>query len=353
MDDFKQTTLQQCTHELCARLTNVLTAPIIQGIRSIFEESWLLCQQTQEPGKYLMTFQNLLSRVPKWNENIIETEVKRIVEQSGCQYLEDLITCVHIIQLKTLTAVRVASKMKKIDIDIPKLEQFIHRVYIFTARKLYSNVYLFERHLEIGPNGDTLLVQKNSREVELIVTDCILNAVRESIPIEDILRAYMDESVHVEEEVIIGPPPTVETEPSYVSRSIFSDTDSPVEGLRNTQRLNIENIDDQPVKKTLTFNQVDSVVIDKDDLAMLEKPVNNLSILNSAMPSQSLEAAPIVEDALQRLHGFGTHFPNSTEAPKLSSLDGVIELDKSLKPFQLSTYPNSDSLLELDDIEIL
>ena len=35
-----------------------------------------------------MTFQNLLSRIPKWNAVIIETERKRIIERSGCNYLE-------------------------------------------------------------------------------------------------------------------------------------------------------------------------------------------------------------------------------------------------------------------------
>jgi hypothetical protein len=43
-------------------------------------------------------------------------------------------------------------------------------------------------------------MQKQHRELELIIQECILNAVRESIPIESILRAYMDETV--EEEVI-------------------------------------------------------------------------------------------------------------------------------------------------------
>ena len=72
---------------------------------------------------------------------------KRIEVVSGCKYLEDLITCVHIIQLKALTCIRVGLKQKKIDIDIPSIDKFIHKVYINVARKLYSNVYLFEQDL--------------------------------------------------------------------------------------------------------------------------------------------------------------------------------------------------------------
>jgi hypothetical protein len=144
--------------------------------------------------KYLMTFQNLISRIPKWNAQIIETERKRICEKSGCTYLEDLVTCVHIIQLKILTAMRVGQKQKKIDINIPKLDDFIHKTYINVARKLYKNVYLFETNIP------PLTIQKHYRELEIIVQECILNTLRESIPVESILKAYMDETV--EEDVI-------------------------------------------------------------------------------------------------------------------------------------------------------
>ena len=92
-----------------------------------------------------MTFQNLLSRVPSWNQTIIDDECKRIVEKSRCKYLNDLLTCIHIIQLKVLTNVRVCKNQKQVDIDIPKLESYIHKVYINIARKLYKNIFFLKR----------------------------------------------------------------------------------------------------------------------------------------------------------------------------------------------------------------
>ena len=91
---------------------------------SIFDEAYKLCLVNREKEKYLMTFQNLLSRIPKWNEELISNEVERITNNSGCGYLEDLITCVHVVQLKALTCIRVGQKQKKVDIDIPKLNDF-------------------------------------------------------------------------------------------------------------------------------------------------------------------------------------------------------------------------------------
>ena len=145
MDDFVISNLHESRNEWCSRLVSVFTPVVIEGVRSIFNESWKMCLDNDEASKYLMTFQNLLSRVPKWNNIIVEEERKRIVERSGCDYLEDLITCVHIIQLKVLTCIRVGNKQKKIDISIPKLDVFVHKVYIHVARKVYMNVYLFEK----------------------------------------------------------------------------------------------------------------------------------------------------------------------------------------------------------------
>ena len=195
MDDFSVTSLSESKNEWCARLLNILTPTITQGLKSIFDEAWKLCIDNKETDKYLMTFQNFLTRVPKWNQTIIDNEKTRIIETSGCTYLEELVTCVHIIQLKALTCVRVGSKQKKIDINVPSISDFIHKIYIHVARKIYTNIYLFEKN--IAP----LQTQKNNREIEITIKECILNAIRDSVPVENILRAYMDETEEQDVEV--------------------------------------------------------------------------------------------------------------------------------------------------------
>ena len=253
MDDFVISNLNESRNEWCSRLVSIFTPLVIEGVRSIFNESWKLCLDNDEVNKYLMTFQNLLSRVPKWNNEIIEEERKRIVERSGCNYLEDLITCVHVIQLKVLTCIRVGNKQKKIDISIPKLDSFIHKVYINSARKIYSNVYLFEKN--ISP----LQMQKNNRELELIVQECILMAIRDSIPTESIIKAYMDEAIEQEEEIIIEniEDPEADKEPikdeKEKKETVSEDELPPVVP-------SIKNVDDEVVTTRLTFNNMDKVL---------------------------------------------------------------------------------------------
>ena len=274
MDDFVISNLYESRNEWCSRLVSIFTPLVIDGIRSIFNEAWKLCVDTDELNKYLMTFQNLLSRIPKWNEFIIEQERKRIIEKSGCNYLEDLITCVHIIQLKVLTCIRVGNKQKKIDISIPKLDSFIHKVYIHVARKLYTNIYLFEK------NVTPLQSQKNNRELEIIIQECILTAIRESIPTEDIIKAYMDESIEQEEEVVIEniEEPVLEKEgdsDSSTSNSNESDINtnqSVSEPAAPPMVPSIKNIDENPTITRLSFNDYDSVMNQEDQVETVNAP---------------------------------------------------------------------------------
>lgn len=247
MDDYSLSSLSESKNEWCSRLVNTLTPAIIEGLRSIFNESLQLCLENEEEDKYLMTFQTFLSRIPQWNENIIKTERERIEKTTNCGYLEELITCVHIIQLKALTCVRVGHKQKKVDIDIPSSDAFVHKVYINAARKIYTNIYLFEK--DIPP----LNVQKNNRELELIIKECILNSVRDTMPVDKILMAYMDETeeedVVVEEKIIHEElkepekPPEVslkKTEDKEPSKEEAKTTEPVVKKLEETKPIVVE-----------------------------------------------------------------------------------------------------------------
>ena len=192
MDDYNLSLLIESKNEWCSRLVNLLTPCIFDGLKSIYNESIKICKEEDEMDKYLMTYQNLLTAIPNWSQEIINKEVENIINKTKCDYIDDLITCVHIAHLKSLTTTRVGTQQKKIDIDIPNLSNFIHKIYINTARKIYSNIYLYEI------NQIPLQKQKNNREIEYIIKECILNTIRDNIPIEQILRAYIDETEETE-----------------------------------------------------------------------------------------------------------------------------------------------------------
>lgn len=286
MDDFVLANLNESRNEWCSRLVAILCPFMMEGIKSIFNEAWKISVDSNEVEKYLMTFQNLLCRVPKWNAALVDEEIKRIIEKSGCNYLEDLITCVHVIQLKVLTCVRVGTRQKKIDISIPKLQDFIHKAYINVASKVYRNAYLFDKH------ASPLQQQKYNREFEVIVEECILKTIRDSIPTEAIVRAYLDESVEQEEEVIMEnavPEPVLETDTSndganatHLNKPI--ETKPIVEEPPLPTVPTISNITEEPVVTRLTFDDVDHAITDegKEEKIPAPKDIDRLEEISVA-----------------------------------------------------------------------
>jgi len=331
MDDFVLSNLHEARNEWCSRLVSIFTPLVVEGVKSIFNEAWKLCLETDEISKYLMTFQNLLARIPKWNSVIVEEERKRIIERSGCNYLEDLITCVHIIQLKVLTSIRVGNKQKKIDIAIPKLDSFIHKVYIHVARKVYSNVYLFEKNIS------SLGIQKNMRELEIIVQECILTAIRDSIPTEEIIRAYMDESVEHEEEVIIEnmDEPVLESSPEIPNKPEYTAAPEEYTAPEETPYTvpTITDLNDSPVLTRLKFNDYDSVYNENNEIDTISAPksLERLEEISTERAIQrKLEEEEDLEDKI-KIH--------TDTIP----LDGFEQLDQDMY---------DDNIL-LDDIEEL
>jgi hypothetical protein len=320
MDDFNVSSLYESKNEWGARLVTILTPLIIEGYKSIFDEAIKLCKENNEIDKYLMTFQNFISRIPKWNPTIIEQEKNRICEKSGCSYLEDLVTCVHIIQLKILTAIRVGNKQKKIDITIPKLDDFIHKIYINVARKVYKNVYLFE--INIQP----LQIQKHNRELEIIVQECILNTLRDNIPVEAILKAYMDETVEenvieeIKEEII-------NTEYKENSDSQNKNTSIPDENQR---------IDQEQGK--IKFNDIDLTIDTNNNQGTIEAP-KTFDRLDELSKIRSLQRKLESDDEDENIR------LNISEQPvELNELDVHV-----IDPPDLNLLPD----LLIDDIEVL
>jgi hypothetical protein len=337
MDDFVISNLHESRNEWCGRLVSIFTPLLTEGIQSIFDEAWKMCLENDEASKYLMTFQNLLSRVPKWNSVIIEEEKQRIIDRSGCGYLEDLITCVHIIQLKVLTCIRVGNKQKKIDISIPKLDHFIHKVYVHVARKLYMNVYLYEKNLT------ALQKQKNMRELELLIQECILVTIRESVPTEEIIRAYMDESEEQEEEVFIEQvkdPVLEKQETKTADETTQETTEEDKEEIPVVP--SVKNMDEEKVVTRLSFNDNDNVLDENDNVQNVEAP-KTLERLEEISTTRALERK------LAEQEDEDSDDERITISTEDANLTGFESLDE---PTQLSNTRADENAIKLDIEEL-
>jgi hypothetical protein len=171
------------TKQLCV----FLVPAYFQFFTELLEKAKLA--MTNEPKKALWQFQNYLNEIHDWNMNKVNNEIHTILVNSGCDYLEDLLTAVFIAHTKVLTAIRLSSNNKKVEINIPKVEHFLFKVLCETSKLLWSSTYLFRD----GISG--IEKQQNYRNIEQLINEGILQAVRSLVPVKSILRDFVNTDV--------------------------------------------------------------------------------------------------------------------------------------------------------------
>ena len=223
-----------------------------------------------EPKKSLWQFQNFLNEIHDWNMERVNNEIHTIHTNSGCDYLEDLLTAVFIAHTKVLTAIRLSANQKKVEINIPKVEHFLFKVLCETSKLLWSSTYLFRD----GIPG--IEKQQNYRNIETILNEGILQAVRSLVPVKSILKDFVnhqddgeedsDEETEKKTESLDVPPPvslTSELEAIPFSEPKEAPKEAPKEQPKeqpNEAKESIEPptivIDDKP---TVRFGEFDAV----------------------------------------------------------------------------------------------
>jgi hypothetical protein len=327
MDDYTLSNIIDTKNELCAQLMYTLTPCFIEGLRSIFNEAYCVCVENDELSKYLMTFQNFLNNIPKWSSEIVENEKQRIITSSACNYLEDLISCVYINRLKSLTTTRVGLQQKKINIDIPDLNKFIHKAYINIARKVYVNIYLFEK--DIKP----LQIQKNNRELEVLIKECILNTIRESIPIEQILRMYLDETQ--ETDVVVEE-----------KKEIVPDKEAIEKNKKEKEKKELEKIKretQETLKKESKANLTKSIINANKDLNSENSENSENSVLSS---STSLNNSKTKLTSITSNTSLETKEDSDNESIANSDNQSVISSD-----YESETESNANYTLKIDTLK--
>lgn len=165
--------------QLCSYLTPAYFNFYLDLLEKAKEES------KEEPKKYLWHFQNLLAAVEDWNMERVTREVNNIitvVARHGCDFIEDLLTAVFIAHTKVLTAIRLNSKQKKVQITVPKIDHFLFKVFCECSRLLWENAYLWR------DNVGGMEKQQNYRQIQVLIENGIKAAIRVLVPVKSLLK---------------------------------------------------------------------------------------------------------------------------------------------------------------------
>ena len=190
-------------------LTRVLVPHVADGFWSIYENAKTACERNGQPEKTLQTFQNLLTSVPKWNEQTLDKEVDRIITVSKCDYIEDLLLGVFVSYIRAFASLQQSEATQvNIEFDRPSLSKFIQTFYTVSARKCWSQAYLF-----LTMNVPSTQQAKNRRDIETMLEATVGEVIDGFIPWREISRAYFQSP---REEPVRSVPPPVTFAPPQV-----------------------------------------------------------------------------------------------------------------------------------------
>ena len=182
----KQMNSEFVKQSLRENLARTLVPHVADGLWSIYDSAKSACERNRQPEKTLQTFQNLLTRIPAWSEEILTKEVDRILTASKCDYIEDLLLGVFVSYIRAFAALQQADAAHvQIDFDRPSLSKFIHAFYKLSARKSWSAAYLFKT---IGVTSEQQA--RNRRDIEAMLETALSETIDGFIPWRDISKAY-------------------------------------------------------------------------------------------------------------------------------------------------------------------
>ncbi len=195
--------------EARSEYTKQLATFIVPSLVGWFQALWH--RNSFDKQRCLSLFQSECEEIARWNQDRIHDEVRVLIERSGCDYMEELMTAVFIAHTKVLTAVRLSAQQKKLSITVPKLDHFIHRIFREAARNYWKSPFLFM------DGGGVVDRQKNVLQIEALATEAITTAVRSLLPVKQILKDYLEggdnEEIEDDEAEVVSAPLVTEEEP--------------------------------------------------------------------------------------------------------------------------------------------
>jgi hypothetical protein len=167
-------------------LSRVLIPHVADGLWSIYDNAKVACIRNKQPGETLKTFQNLLTRVPQWTDEVLDTEVARIEKASKCEYMDDLLLGVFVSYIRAFATLQQSEEAHvKVEFDRPSLSKFIFTLYKAAARKSWSNAYLFKT-IEVSSEQQS----RNRRDIETMMGSTLDEVIDSFIPWKEISKAY-------------------------------------------------------------------------------------------------------------------------------------------------------------------
>lgn len=137
-----------------------------------------LYAETTEAGssKVWLRFQAKMKQIPLWNSTLVETHAAAI--EAKYPYLADLIAAAFVAYVKVMSSIKLRDDKPNIRLKLPTNPAFVHKAFVNVARDFYNAPQL----------GHTTNAYQGMRSA-------IEKTIRDMLPIQDILKAYLGNTV--------------------------------------------------------------------------------------------------------------------------------------------------------------
>lgn len=276
MSDTLVAAKQEYTQQLC----DLLNPLIYNGFKSI----WKKCKDNNKMS--LKTFQEKLTSVPIWNQDIIDNEYSRIIKETDCKWLDKLIEAVFLSNVKVLSTIRIG-KIKTINIKVPETKKFIHHCYIEAARRLWQDPYLIDDREDYLTFSE---IKRNEKRMHLTLSEAIEKTISKSIPIQNILESYLNDiETDSEDEDRIEPQPDLS--------DISEEENEDLNQNENENKNENENLNENLNENTQEQN------LNNSDIFMTEPQTENVeNRLPESYPRLEVSDGNNVEDAVENFN---------------------------------------------------
>lgn len=168
--------LVEAERKYMAKLVNAMAPVMTTAFFDLFQEAKKLSQGR----KVLLQYQALLKEVQNWNNTIVKQHTDNIIKT--CSMFPNLLAAVFVILVKVMSAVKITSESKKLNIKLPTNDVFVHSCYIAVAKSLYDDPYLMV---------DEMSEMDRRSGLHTRISKAVHEVVEDFVPIQQILDTYI------------------------------------------------------------------------------------------------------------------------------------------------------------------
>ena len=168
--------LVEAERKFMIKLCNAMTPVMIDAFYDMYKKA----VEVSKGRQTLIHYQTLLQEVPHWNNTIVKQHADAIIK--SCSMFPNLLAAVFVISVKIMSAVRISSDSKKINIKLPSNDVFVHSCYIAAAKSLYEDPYVIV---------DKMSDQDRRIKMAARFNELIKEVIDDFIPVQQILDTYI------------------------------------------------------------------------------------------------------------------------------------------------------------------